>query len=453
MEIKTGKTAYEVLVVSTNREKSPCPVLPAGAMQLVKYLNDDGIKTEFLDLCFCSDYQNIFQKQIEMKGLKAVVFSIRNIDNETYSNTKFYLPMMKTMMMQCRNRNLYTLIGGSAVMINSQGIADYLQPDDVCVSYDLQQVRQLLCSKIKKEFRKGKAADACNEYPTGFDWEYIISHADKNYFMGRKTGPPIVGLQTKKGCRFHCIHCSITKLEGHVIRCRPCADVLNDLKIMEESGVQDCFICDNIFQEPYEYAIELCKGIVAQEIHMKWTCYLAPCNVDAELIRWMKKAGCTNVQFGVDTACEKLLRLWGKGFTASDIIHAGKVCKEEGMPCSHSLIIGGIGETTETLKETLFCLESAEASFIWATLGVRVQKETQLYQMLINEKKIHADPNNPDLIRPVFYIAPEIKDIYQEIIWEFQRKNPHILFKMNGIQEKEQGAGNENHRFEYANGS
>ena len=45
-----------------------------------------------------------------------------------------------------------------------------------------------------------------------------------------------VGVQAKRGCSLHCIHCSDTFLLGHRVRMRPPVDVVDEMQALVEEA-------------------------------------------------------------------------------------------------------------------------------------------------------------------------------------------------------------------------
>lgn len=431
----------KALIISTNQEVSPCPVLPLGALQLVKECNEMGIPTQFLDLCFEVDCLSIVKNELLVWKPEIVVLSIRNIDNETATNPKFYLQDIKALVDICRSYGEIQIVaGGAAAAVNGRGLFEYLKVDFVVSSKDLFYTKELVrnlwkgtsvenISHVISSHQVSYTKELLHE-PILLDWSYILSMCKNEYLTWNANGPAPVGIQTKTGCVFGCIHCQISDVEGRIIKPYPIGYVVDAFHCMEKKNINRCFITDNVFNYPYENAYDLCCALIKGKTQVKWSCYLAPNHFDKELLDVMKRAGCVNVQFGVDTASEKLLKLWHKGCTCEDIIKAGKLCKQHGVNNSFSLIIGGYGETRETLRESLEVLAEAETPFIWGAVGVRVAHGTKLCRKL--RSRMVGKEENPFMLRPEFYVSPHIKDSYLQIVDEFRKEHPDILIKITG---------------------
>jgi hypothetical protein len=71
----------KVLLVATNRERSPYPVAPLGALCVAAAARAAGHDVDFLDMGLASDPEQALRKALRRGGHQAVAFGIRNLDN------------------------------------------------------------------------------------------------------------------------------------------------------------------------------------------------------------------------------------------------------------------------------------------------------------------------------------------------------------------------------------
>jgi hypothetical protein len=71
----------KLLLVATNREQSPYPVAPLGALCVAAATKVAGHEVKFLDLGMALATQNALQQALEADEFQAVAFGIRNLDN------------------------------------------------------------------------------------------------------------------------------------------------------------------------------------------------------------------------------------------------------------------------------------------------------------------------------------------------------------------------------------
>ena len=70
-----------VLLVATNRERSPYPVAPLGTLCVAAAARDAGHAVDFLDLGLASAPQKALRQALGKCEYQAVAFGIRNLDN------------------------------------------------------------------------------------------------------------------------------------------------------------------------------------------------------------------------------------------------------------------------------------------------------------------------------------------------------------------------------------
>lgn len=75
--------------------------------------------------------------------------------------------------------------------------------------------------------------------------------------------------------------------------------------------------------------------------------------VDEPTLRLMKRAGCYKVFFGIESGSEKILRSYGKDTTVQQGRDAIRYGKEAGLQVYCDFMVGGPGETAETVEETI----------------------------------------------------------------------------------------------------
>ena len=72
---------------------------------------------------------------------------------------------------------------------------------------------------------------------------------------------------------------------------------------------------------------------------------------------------------------------------------------------AHFLILGGYGETDETLDETFGNSKKINRSVFFPFIGMRIYPGTRLHKIAISEKIIAKED---DLLEPVYYVSKDI---------------------------------------------
>ncbi len=411
-----------VLLISANVEKLPDPVAPLGLAYLSSALKCRGHEVQSLDLCFEEDIPAALEKSFQNFHPEAIGLSLRNVDNVSYPDTVSYLHFYKEVVERCRQLSPSPLfLGGSGFTLMPDAILTSLDADGGIVGEgeeafpralmataddSYSAVEGFLARNSRNSPRPAWVQDLDSLPPP--DWEGLDLG---KYFSYGGMG----NLQTKRGCPFECIYCTYPLIEGKQIRLRSPVKVAQDAGALIQRGVRNAFIVDNIFNFPEIHAREVCRVLINKKIPLKWSCYAHPAYFSPALAEDMQKAGCTGVEFGIDSGSPPVLARLGKNFTPDVIQRASSSAAEAGLEVCLSLSLGAPGETAETLQDTFTLLEKISPTAVIAMLGLRIFPGTGLARLAQEEGMI--SPFH-DFLQPTFYIAPKVQDM----VLEFARK-------------------------------
>jgi radical SAM superfamily enzyme YgiQ (UPF0313 family) len=148
-----------------------------------------------------------------------------------------------------------------------------------------------------------------------------------------------------------------------------------------------------------------------------WRCILYPHQVSEPLVRAMAEAGCVEVSLGFESGCGAVLREMNKRFTPGDVRGASDLLAAHGIRRIGFLLLGGPGETRETVEESLEYAEALDLDYLKVTVGIRIYPRTPLAQRAVEERTIAP---GDDLLRPAFYLAPGLEPWIQERVAAFE---------------------------------
>lgn len=163
-----------------------------------------------------------------------------------------------------------------------------------------------------------------------------------------------VGVQTKRGCALTCIHCSDVYLAGNRVRMRPVADVVDEMQaLVEDHGVEQLFLCDQIFNIPVSHAVDLCKEIVDRGLRVQWSAWFNENSktLPDALMVWLRRAGCGLLSFSPDHVNDEMLRNLGKNFRSEDLRYTVEIARKHGMDVEYSFFLNSPGESLGSLLE------------------------------------------------------------------------------------------------------
>jgi len=169
--------------------------------------------------------------------------------------------------------------------------------------------------------------------------------------LNKKIGD-FLPVQAGRGCPKTCSFCSVYCLyRGQYLK-RDIPDVMRDICKVKELGFNKFLLLDdNIFADR-EYAINLCNEI--KKLNMKW---MTQCSIDIakdlELLKIIAKSGCMILSFGLESISKESLismnKAWANPNNYSEQL---KIIRSFGIDVATEMIIGGDGDTLESIKET-----------------------------------------------------------------------------------------------------
>jgi radical SAM superfamily enzyme YgiQ (UPF0313 family) len=167
-------------------------------------------------------------------------------------------------------------------------------------------------------------------------------------------------------------------------------------------GFRNFYTVDNTFNIPPSYAKGLCREIIRRGLDVNLWCIVYPKWVDRELAELMAKAGCQEVSLGFESGSDCVLTRFHKKFRAAEVRTIAAIFQDVGIRRTGFLMLGGPGETRDTVEEGLAFVDSLDLDALKISVGIRIYPETDLAATAVAEGVIA--PSN-DLRRPTFYMA------------------------------------------------
>ena len=136
-------------------------------------------------------------------------------------------------------------------------------------------------------------------------------------------------------------------------------------------------------------------------MRISWRCILYPGKISEELVAKMARSGCVEVSLGMESGSDTMLKKMNKRFLSQDVRRASDLLKKFGIRRMGFLLLGGPGETMQTVMESLQFVDSLELEMVKVTIGIRIYPDTDLARYSRGIGKLSADDN---LLSPRFYI-------------------------------------------------
>lgn len=425
----TGAT-MNVLLISANREDINMLTLPMGLACVAAAVEKAGHAVRFLDLLCAKDIPAAVEEGIRLSQPDAIGVSVRNIDDQIMDQGRFLLDQAKEVVRLCREFSAAPIVlGGAGYSIFPESALEYLGAD-MGIQGEGEAAFPMLLERIDSRsdlagipglHLPGKGLQSPLSFIRDLDG---VPYPEPALFVaeGRSQTSAWLPLQTRRGCPLDCSYCSTASIEGRITRRRSPAAVVANLAGWVSSGFSQIFFVDNTFNLPGSYVLELCRRITEAGLKISWRCIFHPGEVSRELVEAMSKAGCREVSLGFESGCENILRGMNKDFGVDKIREASRLLSEFGIRRMGFLLLGGPGETRESVEESLVFADSLNLDSLKLTLGIRIYPHTNLARQAVDEGLVA--PGDP-LLLPRFYLVEELRPWLRETVarWAQGRSN------------------------------
>jgi radical SAM superfamily enzyme YgiQ (UPF0313 family) len=437
-----NKPGKKVLLVSANRERQPYPVVPNGLACVASALEQAGHEVRFLDLCFARDPIITVKRAAREFRPDVAGVSVRNIDNSDAIALKHYVPEAKAIFDALR-------ISAPSAKIIAGGAAFGVAPEalfatfgvDYAVAGDGERASVALLDALARGESPGALAgvvrqveDRVHFAPPGEDaplddlpspslhrWIDL-----KQYERHGGTVP----IQTKRGCVFRCVYCTYRNVEGFGYRLRAPRLVADEIEeLYREAKIRNFDFVDSTFNTPPGHALEICESLIGRglPVHLDTTNF-TPATAPTGLLQAMRHAGFRTLGITAESASDSVLEKLGKGFTSSRVWETAQRVEKNGIRALWIFLVGGPGETVETLEETLRFAEwrLRRGDAVYMTVGLRIYPGTTLHQIALREGVVSLDSS---LLDPVFYFSSALSFERAKLrISQFSSQHSRFMF-------------------------
>ncbi|MGD2174817.1 MAG: radical SAM protein [Candidatus Brocadiaceae bacterium] len=412
------------------------PVAPVALDYLAGAVRGAGYEPEILDLAFASDVSAEVARRLSRAETRLVAVTFRNSDDCFWPSATSFVPQLVGMLRDVRSAtDAPVVLGGSGFSLFPEAIlhlcdAEFgVQGDGEAAlpsllkaldgGGDLARVPGLVHRRTSADgaawVRNPRPPAARLSLDPGRDF---VDNA--RYF--REGGQ--IGVETKRGCDRACTYCADPLIKGPTVRTRKPGEVADEVEALLAQGVDVLHLCDSEFNIPLDHAFAVCDELAGRGAgeRVKWYTYASVVPFPGGLARAMRRAGCVGVNFGADSASERMLATYGRRHRRADIEGAAAACRASGLRVMIDLLLGGPGETPATVRETIDAIKSIGPDCAGAALGVRIYPGTRIADQVMRGGPLVDNPNlrrregdrpaqamgrerERRFLQPVFYIS------------------------------------------------
>lgn len=206
----------------------------------------------------------------------------------------------------------------------------------------------------------------------------------------------LANMITSRGCPYDCTYCESKVIWTRKVRLRSVENTVDEIELLQNQyGVGEINFHDDILPIRKDRTIELCQEIRRRKLDVHWMCNARVNFIWEDVLTEMKKAGCKRVMFGLETGNDQILKNINKKATLDQAYEAVKICRKVGVETMGSFMIGNIGETPETIRETINFAKKLDLDTV-SFFVTMPYPGTDLYRQAVQEGLLTNDINWED---------------------------------------------------------
>ncbi len=191
----------------------------------------------------------------------------------------------------------------------------------------------------------------------------------------------MLSIVTSRGCVYNCSYCCATRFWKCKVRFRSIDNVLKELELIRRLGFRKLKIHDSTFTLNRERVIKICEGMIKRGLDFSWSCETRADYLDKEVLEMMKKAGCSLICMGLDSADEGILKKNKRFIDLEMVRKMFLLAKDMGIKTRAYVVFGLEGETGKSVDKTLSFLKDVRPDQIMLSLataypGTELEKRT-----------------------------------------------------------------------------
>jgi radical SAM superfamily enzyme YgiQ (UPF0313 family) len=213
-----------------------------------------------------------------------------------------------------------------------------------------------------------------------------------------------ISVMTSRGCPGRCVYCC---LSAGRVRYRDSIAVVDEIEQkMHLAHTNELGIADSSFTVNQRHVVGICEEILRRNLTLKWSCQ-SRVNIDVEILKLMKEAGCVEISVGVESASPKILKAIEKKINLDQVLRFLEMGKRIGLSVLTYFMVS-LPEETEDDAETTFKFIKEITPFIFkpAMQITQIYPDAKLYY-IAKEKGLL--PEGFDWFKA--YVNPYVRDL------------------------------------------
>lgn len=370
------------LLADTDPEGDEKSYYPMNILYLASYLEKEGFSVQIIDPTASRLSLHDIKKKIEKLNPKVIGLTAMTVGVQS----------VVVLAKELKKRGRIIGLGGVHITCDPT-FMDRFPYFDFGVVGEGETVLARIMKKIKqgqkvKGLFYGEPIEDLDQIP--FPARHLIDYKIYRRDEMLKIEVPAAGILASRGCPFNCLFCAIPA-RGKKVRFRSAKNIVDEMEQVYDkcqgaySFVDDCFTVNK------QRVVDLCQEIITRGLKTRWIATTRADVLDLEMATMLKKAGCTDLYFGVESGNERIRNeVIGKRLTTEKIYNAIKVCRQVGILSNLFLMVGFPTEGKKEMWDTITIGSRVKADIIGIHITIPMPG-SRIYTYAIENKIIPAD--------------------------------------------------------------
>lgn len=199
---------------------------------------------------------------------------------------------------------------------------------------------------------------------------------------------PTTTMITSIGCPFKCAFCDCNKQR---VQMRSAEKVVDEMEAIELIGIRSILFQDELFTIKPERVRAICEGIIKRKIRLNWSVKSRIDCIRPWMPELMKKAGCFNIHFGIESGNDATLARMKKGYTVAQVREAVKIVKDADLSCTGNFMLAYPGEDEKDVRQTIAFAKELHLDLAQFSLTLDLPN-TELFLEAVQAGRRHGNP-------------------------------------------------------------
>ena len=210
----------------------------------------------------------------------------------------------------------------------------------------------------------------------------------KQYSVGFCPENPTTTMVTSMGCTFKCAFCNC---HDHYLEIRSAERVVDEIEAIYKMDIRSILFEDELFTLIPQRVHQICEGLMERGIKIHWSVKSRVDCVQLWMLELMRKAGCFNIHFGIESGNNSTLKRMKKGYEIDRVMGAVRMVKDAGLSCTANFMLAYPGEDEKDIRNTIAFAKSLDLDIAQFSITLDLPR-TELFNEAIASGRRHGDP-------------------------------------------------------------